>query len=99
VTDVNAGNNVAEPAVGDAFDEQLVRQLAAQAQASGLRLTGEGGLLAQLTKRVLEGALEGEMDAHLGYPKHDPAGRDGGNSRNGTRAKTVLTKAGPVRST
>jgi transposase-like protein len=49
-----------------------------------------------LTKRVLEGALEGEMDAHLGYPKHDPAGRDGGNSRNGTRAKTVLTEAGPV---
>jgi putative transposase len=96
VTDVNAGKNVAEPAVGDALDEQLVRQLTAQAQASGLRLTGEGGLLARLTKRVLEGALEGEMDDHLGYPKHDPAGRDGGNSRNGTRAKTVLTEAGPV---
>jgi putative transposase len=96
VTDVNAGKNVAEPVVGDAFDERLVRELAAQAQASGLRLTGEGGLLARLTKRVLEGALEGEMDAHLGYPKHDPAGRDGGNSRNGRRAKTVLTEAGPV---
>jgi putative transposase len=36
------------------------------------------------------------MDAHLGYDKHDPAGRAGGNSRNGTRSKTVLTEAGPV---
>ncbi len=36
------------------------------------------------------------MDDHLGYGKHDPAGRDGGNSRNGTREKTVLTEAGPV---
>ncbi len=36
------------------------------------------------------------MDDHLGYAKHDPGGRDGGNSRNGTRGKTVLTEAGPV---
>lgn len=36
------------------------------------------------------------MDDHLGYPKHDPAGRDGGYSRNGTRTKTVLTDVGPV---
>ena len=36
------------------------------------------------------------MDAHLGYAKHDPAGRDGGNSRNGHRAKTVMTEVGPV---
>jgi transposase-like protein len=34
------------------------------------------GLLGWLTKVVLEGALEGEMDAHLGYAKHDPAGRE-----------------------
>ena len=45
---------------------------------------------------VVEGALEGEMDDHLGYAKHDPAGRDGGNSRNGHRAKTILTEAGSV---
>ena len=45
---------------------------------------------------VVEGALEGEMDDHLGYCRHDPAGRDGGNSRNGHRAKTVITEAGPV---
>jgi len=77
-------------------DEALVRQLAARARAEGLKLTGEGGLLARLTKVVFESALEGEMDDHLGYGKHDPAGRNGGNSRNGTRSKTIVTEAGPV---
>lgn len=37
-------------------------------------MTGEGGLLQQLTKRVLESALEGEITDHLGYEKHDPPG-------------------------
>jgi putative transposase len=49
-----------------------------------------------LTKNVLETALDAEMAEHLGYDKHDPAGRGSGNSRNGTRAKTVLTEIGPV---
>lgn len=80
----------------DAIDEQLVLQLTERAKTEGLRLVGEGGLLARLTKIVLEGAAEGEMDAHLGYGKHDAAGRDGGNSRNGYRSKTVLTDIGPV---
>jgi transposase-like protein len=84
----------AEPAGG--VDEQLVRQLVARARAEGLRLTGDGGLLARLTKVVVESALEGEMDDHLGYSKHDPAGRHGGNSRNGTRSKTLVRQAGPV---
>jgi transposase-like protein len=79
-----------------AADEQLLRELTERARAGGLKLTGEGGLLGQLTKMVVEGALEGELDDHLGYGRHDPAGRDGGNSRNGHRAKTVLTEAGPV---
>jgi len=43
---------------------------------------------------VLETALEAEMTEHLGYDKHDPTGRTGGNSRNGTRSKTVLTEIG-----
>jgi transposase-like protein len=54
-------------------------------------------LLTRLTKVVIESAMEGEMDDHLGYGKHDPAGRNGGNSRNGTRPKTMLTEAGPVK--
>jgi putative transposase len=45
---------------------------------------------------VLETALDAEMVEHLGYEKHDPAGHRSGNSRNGTRAKTVLTEIGPV---
>jgi putative transposase len=79
-----------------AADEQLVRELTERARTGGLKLTGEGGLLGKLTKMVIEGALEGELDDHLGYARHDPEGRDGGNSRNGRRAKTVITDTGPV---
>lgn len=79
-----------------ASDEQLVALLVDRARSEGLQLTGEGGLLQMLTKRVLESALEGEITDHLGYEKHDPAGKNNGNSRNGTRAKTVLTDVGPV---
>ena len=79
-----------------AADEQLLRELTERARTGGLKLTGEGGLLGKLTKMVVEGALEGELDDHLGYEKNDSAGRNGGNSRNGHRAKTVLTEAGPV---
>lgn len=79
-----------------AVDDQLIDELVSRAQAESLQLTGEGGLLQQLTKRLLESALEGEITDHLGYDKHDPAGKNGGNSRNGTRSKTVLTDVGPV---
>ncbi len=68
----------------DGLDEQLVAQLVSRAKAGGLQLTGEGGVPAQLTKRLLESALEGEITDHLGYDKHDLAGRGTGNSRNGT---------------
>jgi transposase-like protein len=95
--DLLADDEPAAAAVGlDAVDEQLIEQLAGRARAGGLALTGEGGLLAQLTKRLVESALEGELTDHLGYPCHDPVGRDGGNSRNGHRTKTVLTEVGPV---
>jgi|SRR4051794_12737466 len=77
-------------------DEQLVAMLVDRARNEGLQLTGEGGLLQQLTKRVLESALEGEISDHVGYDKHDPAGRNNGNGRSGTRAETVLTDVGPV---
>ena len=79
----------------DLLDDQLIGQLVDRARAGGLQLTGEGGLLQQLTKRVLESALEGEIADHLGHEKHDVDGRGSGNSRNGTRAKTVLTAVGP----
>ena len=95
MTDVTTCNDQGEPRLS-AADEQLLRELAERARTGGLKLTGEGGLLGRLTKMVVEGALEGELDDHLGYAKHDPAGRDSGNSRNGHRAKTVLTEAGSL---
>jgi putative transposase len=98
VTDVVNGQVPGQARGGElsAADEQVLRELTERARSGGLQLTGEGGLLAKLTKMVVEGALEGELDDHLGYAKHDPAGRNGQNSRNGHRAKKVLTEAGPV---
>src|SRR6478672_119907 len=77
-------------------DEVVDQQQLAQARTQGIDLVGPGGLLNQITKRVLEAALEAEMSEHLGYDKHEYVGRDGGNSRNGVRGKTVLTEIGPV---
>lgn len=62
----------------------------------GLRLTGAGSMLGDLVKAVLERALEGELSAHLGYARNDPAGNNSGNSRNGSIRKTVQTGIGPV---
>jgi transposase-like protein len=76
--------------------QQLAQDLVDRARTDGVELIGPGGLLTGLTKTVLETALEAEMSEHLGYDKHDPAGRNRGNSRNGTRTKTVLTEVGPV---
>jgi len=77
-------------------DEQLADQLLERAQAEGAELLGPDGLLSQVTRVVLERALAEEMTGHLGYEKHDPAGRGSGNSRNGTTGKTVLTDVGAV---
>jgi Transposase and inactivated derivatives len=78
----------------DALDDQLIGQLVDRAKAGGIKLTGEGGLLQQLTKRLLESALEGEITDHLGHEKHERAAD--GNTRNGTRSKTVVTEDGAV---
>jgi putative transposase len=79
-----------------AVEGPLIEEMVTRARAQGLELTGPNGLLGQLTKRILESALEGELTDHLGYDKHERAGQEGGNSRNGTRSKTVLTDVGPV---
>jgi putative transposase len=73
-------------------EQQAAVELVRLAQEQGLSLTGPDGLLKQLTKTVLETALNEEMTEHLGYEKHDPPGAGTGNIRNGTRAKTVLTE-------
>ena len=72
-------------------ERAAVRELVKAARARGDDLTGPDGLLKAITKQVIEAALEEEMTEHVGYDKHAAEGRNGGNSRNGTRSKTVLT--------
>jgi len=59
-------------------------------------LLGDDGLANKLIGHLMERALEGEMDDHLGYQKHDSSGRGSGNSRNGKSKKTVVGKRGPM---
>lgn len=59
-------------------------------------LLSENGLLQQLTKALVERALNGELTHHLGYEKHDPAGNNSGNSRNGTTPKVIKGKRGQI---
>jgi putative transposase len=83
-------------APGDA-ERAAIREMVKSATGRGLALTGPDGLLKMLTKTVLEAALDEEMNGHLGYAKHAPDGRNGENSRNGLRSKTVLTDTvGPI---
>jgi putative transposase len=74
-------------------EAEAARELVRLAREQGLSLTGPDGLLKQLTKTVIETALEEEITGHLGYEKNDPAGQGhgSGNVRNGSRPKSVLT--------
>ena len=75
----------------------LAQQLVDQARTEGLSLVGPGGVLTDLTKTVIETALEAEMDDHLGYGYRDHQKvHDTSDERNGTRPKIVTTKIGPV---
>src|SRR6201994_2762679 len=78
-----------EPSAEQRAAEELVRR----AREQGLSLTGPDGLLKQLTKVVIETALDQELTEHLGHEKNAPAGNETGNVRNGTRPKTVLTES------
>ena len=86
----------AMPSLNGMDQQQFAQALVEQARSEGVELIGPGGLLTGLTKSVVESALEAEISEHLGYEQYDAAGRDGGNSRNGTRTKTVFTEIGPV---
>ena len=80
-----------ELANGEWLDE-----LIEAAQDGELRLSGRGGFLSELIRKVLEAGLAVELSDHLGYEKGDPAGRGSPNSRNGSTPKTLLTEVGPV---
>ena len=85
--DVTKKQDKPEPTAEQKAAEELVRR----ARGRGLSLTGPDGLLGQLTKTVIETALNQEMTERLGHEKHgQPAA---GNVRNGTRSKTVLTES------
>jgi putative transposase len=71
-----------------AIDLRLVDKLLADYKKPE-DLIGENGLLKQLTKALLERAMRAELTEHLGYEKHDPAGHNSGNSRNGVTTKTL----------
>lgn len=91
------------PSDGDAaslvrsvLNDQLLDEFVARMRTDGVRLSGPGGFLTEMLKAVLERGLQAELTDHLGYDKHEAAGRGTGNSRNGSTAKTVLTEVGPV---
>jgi len=81
---------------GKIATSDLADELMERARTEGASLVGPDGLLADLTKRVLESMLQAEMTEHVGYEPYDPAGHHSGNSRNGTRSKTVITEIGPL---
>jgi putative transposase len=85
-----------EPQGPQFLDAEQAEALIAQAREQGIELLGEGGLLKQMTKAVLERALAEELTDHLGYEVGDPAGNGSGNSRNGYTPKKLLTEAGTV---
>jgi transposase-like protein len=59
-------------------------------------MIGGSGLLKQLTKALVERALQAELTGHLGYEKHDPAGHKSGNSRNGASRKKLKGDFGEI---
>jgi transposase-like protein len=84
-----------DPVTGEIIDQkELAERLLAQAKEQGVSLVGPGGLLNQLTRNVLEIALEAELTGHLGHEHGQTP--IAANMRNGTRSKTVLTEIGPV---
>jgi len=88
--------DAARAAAGEALPAELLDELMARVKMDGIELLGEGGVLAELTKKILERALDEELTDHVGYVRGDPAGRGSGNSRNGTTPKRVLTEIGAV---
>jgi putative transposase len=79
--------------------DDLIEQLLKDVDFSKLtpeQITGQSGLIKQLTKRIVEKAMNAEMKDHLGYEINNPDGNNTGNSRNGTSKKTLLTEIGDV---
>lgn len=78
------------------LEVRIASELLERARAEGVSLVGQGGLLAGVTRQVLQAALEAEMAEHLGYERGEGGARAGLNVRNGTSSKTVRTEVGDV---
>jgi putative transposase len=79
-----------------AIDPKLIDKLLAEHGHRPQDIAGENGLLKQLTKALLERAMQAELTDHLGYEKHDPAGHKTGNSRNGKSRKKLKGDFGEI---
>jgi transposase-like protein len=85
------------PAAADTSSlRDWAEELVARARAEGVDLTGDDGLLTGIVRQVLQAGLDVELEEHLGYERYDAAGRNSGNSRNGSYPKTVTTEIGEV---
>lgn len=79
-----------------AIDTKLIDELLAKHGHRPEDIAGENGLLKQLTKALLERAMQAELSDHLGYEKHDPVGYNTGNSRNGKSQKKLKGDFGQI---
>ncbi len=79
-----------------AIDPKLIDKLLAEHGHRPEDITGENGLLKQLTKALLDRAMQAELTDHLGYEKHDRVGYNSGNSRNGKTKKKLKTDQGEI---
>jgi putative transposase len=86
----------ARQVVEEMVDAGLLDELMDRVDRDGLALTGAGGFLPEMVKAVLERGMQAELTGHLGYEKHDRAGRGSPNSRNGSTPKTVASEVGEV---
>jgi putative transposase len=80
-------------AIRDRLSDEVIDQLPAVARTED-EIVGPGGVFAQLTKRLVELALQAELSAHLGYEPHREPPGDVGNTRNGSTRKTLQTEQG-----
>ena len=80
---------------GERIPDEVIDQLLAGA-CTEEEIAGPGGLLAELTKRLVERAMEVELTGHLGYEPHAEPPGGTGNTRNGTSPKTLVTEHGQV---
>ena len=78
-----------------AIDEKLLDELLANYKTPE-DIIGENGLLKQMTKALLERAMNAELSTHLGFGKHDPSGYNSGNSRNGVTKKKLKGDFGEI---